>query len=303
MFKYLPDQKTDKVVILYLFSVIFMTAFLFSGNWHSSETLVCSDCHTIHNSQNGLPMRYDGQYEPSPRLLRHANSLSLCLYCHDGGNPNAPDVIMPVAYTADPSGGYFENSGSSSSEKGHNLNSSVSGTPPGGADSLILTCSSCHDPHGTPNYRNLLENTPGTGNSGNVSVAVVQDVMPDGFNPSSVYIPGNVLYKSGMSAWCNDCHQDFHGKSGREEGNTEPWLRHPQDEQIFGAYGADYSHWSGAISNRVEVESPEDDFIPSADDEVFCLSCHKAHGSDFGSSLIYADGVTKISTCQQCHNQ
>ena len=273
----------------------------FSGNWHSMETLVCSDCHTIHNSQNGQPMRYDGAASPSPHLLRHADSLSLCLFCHDGSNAYAPDVIGPVAYTADPNGGFFENSGSISSEKGHDLNSSTPEIAPGGDDPLVLTCASCHNPHGTPNYRNLLENPPGSGNGADVPVAVSQNVLPDGFNPSSVYVPSNVIYKNGMSSWCNDCHQDFHGRSVSEEGISEPWLRHPQDEQISGSYGADYNGWSRAIVNRVEVESPLDEIVPSSDDKVFCLSCHKAHGSAYGSALIYTDGMTKVSTCQQCH--
>lgn len=267
------------------------------------ETLICSDCHTIHNSLNGQPMRYDGVSSQSPKLLRHADSLSLCLYCHDGGNPDAPDVVSAVNYTADPCGGAFENSGGASSEKGHDLGSILPETPPGSSDSMILTCSSCHDPHGTANYRNLLENPPGSGNSSDVAVLANQQVLPDGSNPSLVYTPSNVIYKSGMSSWCNDCHHDFHGRTGTEEGVAEPWLRHPQDRQIYGSYGADYSHWSGVIGNRVEVENPLDDVVPSSDDEIFCLSCHKGHGSSFPSALIHADGSAKLSTCQQCHFQ
>ncbi|MEW5807356.1 MAG: cytochrome c3 family protein [Acidobacteriota bacterium] len=297
------EGRIKRVIVFFVLINGFLLALGFSGNWHSAETLICSDCHTIHNSQDGLPMRYDGAINPSPHLLRHADSLSLCLYCHDGGNPDAPDVVSPVGYTADPCGGSFENSGGSPSEKAHDLNPALPETPPGGNDSLILTCASCHDPHGSSNYRNLLENPAGSGNGSDVSVSVNQQILPDGSNPSLVYVPSNVIYKSGMSSWCNDCHTDFHGRTGSEEGTVEPWLRHPQERQISGSYGADYAYWSGTINNRVEVENPLDEAVPSDDDEVFCLSCHKAHGSSFKSALIYADGSTKLSTCQQCHNQ
>ena len=72
---------------------------------------------------------------------------------------------------------------------------------------------------------------------------------------------------------------------------------------LQGAYGVDYPYWSGNLPNRVPVESPTDNDVPSPDDRVFCLSCHRAHGSDRRSGLIWADGSTKLSTCQQCHNR
>ena len=53
----------------------------------------------------------------------------------------------------------------------------------------------------------------------------------------------------------------------------------------------------------MRVETPSDDQIPSRDDRVFCLSCHKAHGSPHESALIYADSPDMLATCQQCHNQ
>jgi predicted CXXCH cytochrome family protein len=43
--------------------------------------------------------------------------------------------------------------------------------------------------------------------------------------------------------------------------------------------------------------------IPSSDDQVNCISCHKAHGSANTKALIYADAATLDSTCQECHDQ
>ncbi len=249
-------------------------------------------------------MRYDQVLEPAPSLLRAADPTHLCLACHDGSRPEAPDVVAPVTYLPDPAGGWFtENPLGSENPRGHDLLPASPTPAPGGPEALVLSCTSCHGPHGTSSYRNLLLEPPGNGNAAPVFVVVNELVSPDGSNPVEVYDPANLFYKSGMAAWCNDCHNDFHGRTPNEEGSFEPWLRHPQSERISGAHGADFAHWSTPLPDRVPVESPADDEIPSSDDQVFCLSCHKAHGSDRPAGLIYADGETKVSTCQQCHNQ
>lgn len=258
----------------------------------------------MHYSEGGaLPIRAEAGGPFSQLLLADTNNL-LCLSCHDGADIDAPDVLYPVTYTSDPAGGYFANSGGIASDSAHNLGMPYGETPSGSMDSLILSCISCHNPHGNSNYRNLLFNPTGSGNSADVNVIVYQTLSadgPGGNSPAEVYAPSNILYRIGMSDWCNDCHTDFHGTS--ETGSPEPWFRHPQDVTIYGRNYADYNHWSGTIANRVEVESPYDMIVPSADDEVFCLSCHKAHGSANEANLIYADGGGMLSTCQQCHNQ
>jgi predicted CXXCH cytochrome family protein len=290
-----------------LFLVFFLCMFrpvgLLSGDWHTPDQSICSDCHTMHNSENGQPMRYDLQDSPAPGLLRHATALSLCIFCHDGSNPRAPDVIDPVAYVPDPAGGYFSNTGGVASGTAHNLAMVSTEVPPGGTDSMILTCHTCHDTHGNANYRNLRPNPGGSGNTVDVTVTVAQTVKPNGSNPAQVYIPSNLVFKSGMSQWCNACHSNFHGKTSGEEGFQSPWFRHPQDQTISTGRNVEVSYWRGSLPDRVPVQSPTDNVIPSDDDQVFCLSCHKAHGSRNKSTVIFADGATLNSTCQQCHYQ
>ena len=271
-----------------------------AGDWHFAAG-ICTDCHTIHNSQAGAPMRFDGSTQPAVKLLRAAGAEELCLYCHDGGFPSAPDVIDPVVYVPDAAAGYLLVPGVAN-PNGHDISVEPGAVPPGGSVSMVLTCTSCHDPHGTPGYRNLLLDPPGPDNPGDVIVQVDQQVTADGSNPALVYIPSNLTDKSGFSAWCNDCHGDFHGRTASEEGVAYPWLRHPQEEPMVGSQGAAGAHWLGPITNRVRAESPTDAVIPSADDQVFCLSCHKAHGSGRPSALISADGSSILSTCEQCHD-
>ena len=254
----------------------------------------------MHYSESGMIPIEAETGGPFPQMLLASTTNNLCLACHDGTDTDAPDVIDP-SYPA--AGGYFDDPGDSS-DNAHNLGLSFEEVPPGGDDSLILSCASCHNPHGTSNHRNLLSNPAGGGNSADVDVIVSQTESadgPGGNSPDEVYVPSNIVYRSGMADWCNDCHPDFHGAS--ETGTPEPWSRHPQDVTINGQSYADYAHWDGSISDRIAVESPDDTMVPSADDQVFCLSCHKAHGSADKSSLVYADGDRMLSSCQQCHNK
>ena len=90
---------------------------------------VCSDCHTMHNSQHGTPMTFGSSTAPNNYLLRGG-----CLGCHGIGTANRIESIngsdVPQVVHTDPTGdlagGNFayitgaKGSGASDS-KGHNL--------------------------------------------------------------------------------------------------------------------------------------------------------------------------------------
>ena len=80
--------------------IVLIAAPVRAGGWHSGSSLVCTDCH----SQHGGPT-------PAPKLLTRATTIELCLSCHDGMNPSAPDVIAPVGYVSESAAGAFPNSG------------------------------------------------------------------------------------------------------------------------------------------------------------------------------------------------
>ena len=264
---------------------------LLAGDWHKEPNNVCTDCHTQHNSENGQPMRTDDNPTPAAHLLLRATAQDLCLSCHDGSKPGVPNVDSAGSGTVDWAGGTFPLTDQASSPNAHHLSSPTPEVPPGGTIAMVLTCTTCHDPHGNDNYRNLRPDPTRT-NLGPVTVTTVQTVIANGSNAPQVYASANIIYKSGISAWCGQCH-----------GATDPGIGHPADLQIFKAKNADYSQWITTNLPRVPVLSPTDNVIPSRDDQVTCLSCHKAHGSVNANSLIYADTTTLDSTCQECHNQ
>ena len=89
---------------------------------------LCSDCHTMHNSQNAQPFTYDGSNIPNGELTR-----STCYGCHAQGGPTptvniGPNIVPQVMHsgTQDLAGGNFgyitglAGSGASDS-KGHNI--------------------------------------------------------------------------------------------------------------------------------------------------------------------------------------
>jgi hypothetical protein len=222
------------------------------------------------------------------------------------------------------SAGAFQAQPGTQTQNGHNLQ--VTATPPGATISMTLSCVSCHSPHGNSNYRNLIS-SPG-GASGLAVTAVAQAQMAP---TATQYDASNLRYTSrdgGLSAWCAGCHGNFHGAGGAANmgggvtgdsaGSSRYWFRHPTTG-IALAQGVtnqhiDSAYWFTGALSRVPVVSPSG-VIPgssgTSDNEVFCGSCHKAHGSANRAGLIWddptttapEDGTLMTQTCQTCHNQ
>ena len=322
-------------------TILFLVAYLTSpraGEYHTGDTMVCSDCHTMHNSQNNSPMRYDSSPTPAPILLRHADATSLCLYCH--GSVTAPDVLAPVTMYSgsgdEYSGaGFFEYGLGMESSKSHDLGVSSS-VPLSTMGTLTLTCSSCHDPHGNDNYRNLLtkQNPSGAGTTVVLGTDVFEEVAPA--NPPTrqgsinAYKRSNIGYKSNMSSWCTECHDIL---TSNEMGSAPAhFMRHPSNVALdaYSPSRTNASHWvegegegfgtatgdttEGVPRVRFQV-STASNFTEaknvSPSNEVFCISCHLAHGGNHQKALVWpfresAGGVGRkdmISPCQQCHFQ
>ena len=269
-----------------------------AGDWHRSGTLVCSDCHTVHNSQGGRPMRYDERSGVVPGLLRAEDATAVCLACHSGTRPTsrAPSVMSPSHW--DPPGGGFPAEPADPAHHAHALGAEPV-LPPQGDTPVALTCVTCHETHGNDAYRNLRADPSGAGRPA-PAPQVDQLRRAGSGNPAEIYARANLVYVSGMSQWCMSCHNlvsAAHASAGDLALDAHPW-----DRTLFGAAQADFAGWTAVSANRVPVQNPLRRPPPDAADQVFCLSCHKAHGSPADAALISADGVSRSSTCQQCHD-
>ena len=314
-----------------------------AGDFHTAGSLVCSDCHVMHYS---VSHTYTGAATPDPllatggpfpRLLKNSSS-QLCLACHDG-KTDAPDVRGANTGTYVRAAGHLNVNGDGNEATGHTISSTAA--PPGGTwTNPGLQCTHCHDKHGNGYYRNLLPN-PGTSKGKTVTyltgaaytgTVAIQQLASTPM--ATHYAASNIRYRQtqagstdfGISEWCGGCHGDYHGAGGASNmggslmGDTgaSRWLRHPTRDVTM-AEGVtnrhiDTSHWFSSLLSRVPVVSPSGTIPGTAsgsDNEVFCGSCHKAHGSPNRKGLIFdnettaagEDGTSLNQTCQQCHYQ
>lgn len=320
--------------------------------YHDGGVAHCNGCHTMHNSQDGALVDPDNP-NGNAWLLTKASPSDVCLECHAtrlgavfSADPLAPDTEYGAgnfvfltednvndghAGATNPIPGYAA---------GHNIISPanmieadpVLTTAPGGTfPSSLLNCTSCHDPHGTQAFRMLY----GAGRlihetyTFTAPAPVAEGVSISGAGESPT---NHTAYQSGMSAWCGNCHGDFHDNS--------TMLIHPSGSAIGGTIAQTYNLYNGSDDqtggSQATAYLPEVPFQdpanttsstagPSASSQVMCLTCHRAHATsamdagrwDFNVTFLHEDGeesgsyqipdpygsVNQRSLCNKCHNQ
>lgn len=268
-----------------------------ADNWHQREGMFCGNCHSQHEAR--------GQRKGAFLLLERS-TVSLCLRCHSGTSSRAPNVLAPpVGSNLDgiAAGGFLLGRGVS--HGAHPLELPVI-LP--GIGEVPLTCITCHDPHGNTYFRDLrpdpLADLRERGLKG-VETPVVARERDGNGRGRKRYERRNILYREGISLWCQRCHdplyQELRGRGTRH---------HPVGVAIEEAREDEFEPLPLFSSPApLPLEDPQGDTvygpIPSgmADDRVSCLTCHYAHGSASPKALRYADGFSLESTCRQCHPQ
>ena len=101
----MKDVRGRNTKTLMVLLISFVVLFLISPIAPAQITGVCSNCHTMHNSQNGSAMTYNGASSPNPLLLRGD-----CTGCHAQGTGQrivngTPQVLHTD--TTDLAGGNF----------------------------------------------------------------------------------------------------------------------------------------------------------------------------------------------------
>jgi len=227
--------------------MVSLPALLVAGDFHTGTTLLCSQCHVMHYSQqHGYNSDGTGQFwldtgGPFTFLLR-ADVNDLCLSCHDGVGAFVADVLGASAGTDIRQGGFLNRLNIEGlAATGHTLD--ILHTAPGSNPAWKpedengaghgLNCTNCHQQHGyaggESSYRNL-KMDPGnhgylgavvTYNDGPAGQAMPWDATKDVFQRAPrAYDEADVdfnepdITSSGYGNWCGGCHTDFHGSPG-----------------------------------------------------------------------------------------
>ncbi len=293
--------------------------------YHGTPRSACTDCHVSGSGDGAAPR--------GRTMLRLEPVNLLCLDCHDG-TPGIPDVLgADINGLRERSGGYFDALGSDN-PRGHDLLESSDALAAsalcsgchGAQPRSQLACVDCHDPHGNGNPRHLR------------SAATSAETPAYGlFNPPGLtglakYERENVAYGTlnserlrEVSSLCVDCHHGFSGVLYTGSGPGRHHVRHPSYDSEHGAQNSiaqgahrestDPAHWIRGVGSgfngttRVPfVVNGAIDFtgasrIDPGSNGVFCLSCHKAHGSGsaFGLTWPIRHGRIDRTGCDQCH--
>ena len=271
---------------------------------YTATTDACASCHRAHTATG-------------PKLLVQSSTYNLCISCHGsagtGADTNVEDGFFlstrsssttGTANTTDNApllgGGFVNYKGAAVTSK-HDPDGTLSaawgnGVARGSTANLAsaLTCASCHDPHGSNNYRII----KATVNGNAVSVAQVDEGANKDYDTEQ--------WGTGQSNVCAACHSDYH-KTTAGQGSILD--------------GATYTHRIGMSFSYGGNANPETVgfgglTLPLAEtgtnNTVECQTCHLPHGTSAtmttaaqgpntgDSALLRLDNR---GVCEVCHQK
>jgi hypothetical protein len=302
--------------------------------FHEEGQLKCSGCHTIHYSEEGSDPSGAAAGGPFKHLLKDDSTTDLCLSCHDVSGSQAtfswagstPPKVMGTVGNDLPGGNF--SGPAASAGKGHSLDSSafeaanLSTSPGGSFPSASFGCADCHDPHGSNTaafeYRNLLKIVNGVtlgptdiaGSDTDEATLVTAGAAADQNADAFVFGNHNV-YKGEMGKWCGACHPNFHGVdvTDSDVGDGTDWIRHPTGTDITAAhssnYGPMYDPEYPIVTSTAGAGTGSFWPIASTETQVFCLTCHAAHGTDYVDMLRWDYSISQAAGvgCNKCHGK
>ena len=254
--------------------------FAIHGNY-VQDTDACAGCHRAHTSVSSITWADAGSNNHSALLVSSATRMDeFCYACHDSQGQSADTNVSDGLYYgtlygtqgAVLNGGGFESFDNVPTTSTHVKNGAAWGAYGGGyagqgktgatgipsalnevgeSNKIAMDCATCHDPHGSANYRILKATVNGNYVGGYQPSGNPQYPTPDGF-VSSVetgwpatgfqlhtaypnYVPnyttpmyakgynmsaGTTNASKGMSGWCSGCHSTYIGDSTQQFTNA-----------------------------------------------------------------------------------
>ncbi len=276
---------------------------------YTATTDACAGCHRAHTAQG-------------PRLLVASSTYALCITCHgaagSGANTNVEDGYylssrddslfngdVGAANTPDNApllgGGFANYNGvpvtSSHDPTGTATDAWGNGVARGAVAALAdgaLTCASCHDPHGSTNYRIIKETINGVA----VTVTQVDEGAAKDYDTEQ--------WPADVSNVCKACHSAYH--------RTNPGQGSTLDNGTY-THRVDMPFTYGANANP-ETVGYGGLTLPLADsgnqDLVVCQTCHLPHGTSAQMTNAALDPNTNDSAllrldnrgvCEVCHQK
>lgn len=244
--------------------------FAIHGNY-VSDTDACAGCHRAHTSISSITWQDAGANSHSALLVGGATEMwQFCYVCHDAAGQGADTNVQQGVYegtaygtqNAVLNGGGFESldttvvtsthmykgsswgayGGGYAGQGAVGANGQIAGADVGESVPIKMDCTTCHDPHGSANYRILKAMVNGNDVGGYTPSANPVQPTPDGFVSSvetgwpatgfelhtayPAYVPNYTtpMYAKGydmpsggattntakgMSGWCSGCHSVY----------------------------------------------------------------------------------------------
>ncbi|MHB1418947.1 MAG: hypothetical protein ACYCX4_05060 [Bacillota bacterium] len=295
------------------------------------QTATCGNCHSSHAA--------DGRNLISALASGTENEIYRnCIYCHKSAGQSKLDVYNGAILGNDgityaSSGGGIVNmvkvegatplyeavTSRHNADMGESDTAWTPGNDTGVSGNMLLTCGSCHTPHGGDSCIDCHDFS--------ISVTAMRRLLKTEVNGVSVTPPvmdisgmgknESIAYFGDVNNFCAACHRDFNalaaGSGDQNSGTYTQHKRHRVGMNPAGYTGINSSAWTGGPLNQPTTLLPLQ--YNSSTYQVSCLTCHFAHGSYRTNTLSFkrTNGSTSNSStllrqdnrglCQSCHNK